>query len=239
MADKEYILQEIRRTAVENGGVGLGTKRFSNETGIRETEWGRHWVRWSDALVEAGITPNEFITAYPDELLLQLLAELTRELNHFPLTRELRMKGRRDRGFPAEQAFRRLGSKSELAEMLAAYCQARPDLHSIVPLCLPHVLVKKEIVGQARLHVRIVGEVYLFKVGRHYKIGKTNSVGRREYELAIQLPEKGVLVHAIKTDDPSGIEEYWHKRFSNRRLNGEWFELSRDEVAAFKWRKFM
>lgn len=93
MADKEYILAEIKRTAIVNGGSALGSKRFSTETGIRETEWGRFWVRWGDALIEAGFKPNEFVTAYPDDVLLQRLADLTEELQHFPLTRELKNEG--------------------------------------------------------------------------------------------------------------------------------------------------
>jgi hypothetical protein len=56
----------------------------------------------------------------------------------------------------------------------------------------------------------IAGFVYLLKSGRHYKIGKTNAMGRRKYELAIQLPEKLRAIHSIKTDDPDGIEQYWH-----------------------------
>ena len=84
-----------------------------------------------------------------------------------------------------------------------------------------------------------LGFVYLLRFGRHYKIGKTNAAGRRERELAIQLPDKVRTVHIIRTDDPDGIEEYWHNRFASKRRNGEWFELDSGDLKAFRRRKFM
>ena len=82
------------------------------------------------------------------------------------------------------------------------------------------------------------GEVYLFKSGRYYKIGKTIDTVRRGNELRIQLAEKIDLIHSIKTDDPSGIESYWHRRFDSKRMNGEWFDLNSSDVKAFKqWKR--
>ena len=85
-----------------------------------------------------------------------------------------------------------------------------------------------------------VGYVYLIKHGsrREYKIGKTFNPVRREGEISLQLPEKIEPVHYIKTDDPSGIEKYWHNRFAEKRKQGEWFALTPADVAAFKkWQR--
>jgi hypothetical protein len=46
------------------------------------------------------------------------------------------------------------------------------------------------------------------------------AVDRREYELGILLPDPPSLVHKIKTDDPVGIEAYWHGQLAAKRKDG-------------------
>jgi hypothetical protein len=75
MIEKEQVLSEIRRTADENGGSPLGRNRFLAETGIREADWlGRYWAQWSDAVSEAGFTPNSMVSRVDDGEALRHLA---------------------------------------------------------------------------------------------------------------------------------------------------------------------
>jgi len=237
--DKAHIIAEIKRTAAANGGMALGRERFFHETGIKQADWiGRYWVRWGDAIREAGYEPNRLQVRYPEEMLLERYIGLMRELGRFPVNAELLMKERSDETFPSHGTFARLGSKQKLAAKLLEYCALRSGYEDVVTLCdgmvkgTPPVHRSKEADAQ-------FGFVYLIRSGRYYKVGHSNAGGRRERELAIQLPEKTKTVHAIRTDDPAGIEGYWHKRFEAKRKNGEWFELSSGDVAAFTRRKFM
>lgn len=215
---KQHILNEIRRTAEANGGMPLGVARFYRETGIKESDWhGKYWARWGDALMEAGFAPNVLQRPYGEDELIEKYIGLIRELGRLPVRGEVRLKRRRDRDFPSANTFARFGSKEKLAARIIDYCHDHVGFDDVVPMC-GIVRTQNETDAQEdEKDIEKIGFVYLLKYSRHYKIGKTNAIGRRERELAIQLPEKARTVHVIRTDDPEGIEAYWHKRFAMKR----------------------
>ncbi len=136
--DKKHILDEIRRTANGNGGSPLGRQRFFAETGIKASDWsGKYWVRWNDALVEAGFSPNQLNLAYDEEFLLEKFAFLIKELGHFPVSNEIKMKARHDDQFPSHNTFSRLGRKHELAAKLVKFCHERNGYDDVVAICTP------------------------------------------------------------------------------------------------------
>lgn len=238
--DKEHILQEIKRTAEKNGGKPLGSQKFASETGIKKSEWiGKFWARWGDALRDAGFVPNEFQAAYDDSDLLEKYALLSQELGKLPTTAELKLKHRADAEFPSHSPFDRFGTKAELAMRLDEFCRNNSGFEDVIKICEKYTPQTRKRTIDSFDQNEQAGYVYLIKSGRYYKIGKTNSIGRREYEIALQLPEKAETVHVIPTDDPDGIEAYWHNRLKDKRKNGEWFDLSAADVKSFKRWKSM
>ena len=237
MLSKLAILDEIRRTAHANGGKALGTARFEQETGIRVLEWGKYWARFSDLLREAGLEANEFQQAHPENFVATKIASLCRALGHFPTFREIEVARQTDRELPSQRVYRRLGGKEGLARAILRYCANQQGMEDVAALCRMVIAPGDETIVSSELPIEI-GEVYLFKSGKYFKIGKTSDTVRRGAEIRIQLPERVTLIHSIKTDDPSGVEAYWHRRFGDKRMNGEWFDLSAPDVRAFKrWRK--
>ncbi len=238
--NKQQILDEIRRLAAENGKAP-GWDRFKSETGLPKSDWfPKPWLRWNDAIREAGLEPNSWGTKFDCEFMIKKYIGLIRELKRYPIDGDLKIKRLEDKTFPNPSAFYRLGSKSEFATQILEYCCKRDDCSDITPFCLEVLSKSPPQAPRAAVESRVIGYVYLVKHGsrREYKIGKTVNPVRREGEIALQLPEKLEPIHNIKTDDPSGVERYWHMRFADRRKEGEWFALTSADVQAFKrWRR--
>ncbi|PZR00055.1 MAG: hypothetical protein DI533_05435 [Cereibacter sphaeroides] len=234
---REFILQEIRRLASANGGQAPGLILFTKETGIAEHQClGRYWARWSDALAEAGFKPNDWNEKINPEEVLNGVISGIRHFGRLPTKHELTMYRQSNPEIPHEKTIRRhFGRREELIAALARRADEDPTYADIAPM-LP---VLNSAPAILRLSSKPVGgSVYLIKSGDFYKIGRSDDVEWRFKQIIFSLPDKAELFHTIRTDDPPGIEAYWHRRFADRRANGEWFKLTVQDVAAFKKRKF-
>lgn len=235
---KEHIINEIKKIA-KTDGVPPGQEKFEKETGIRRTQWyGKYWARWSDVLAEAGFSPNKFNQAYPKETLLRHYLDLVIELGKLPTTGEIRLKGNSCKDFPSHNVFHdSLGNKQEQLTSLLTYAKeknAHSEIINLISSGISKAIPKSEKTASLKN-----GYVYLIKFGEFFKIGRSNDFDRRLREIKTKLPEEGDLVHVMETDDPEGIEAYWHNRFKDKRARGEWFKLLNDDVKAFRKRKFM
>lgn len=239
--DKAHIISEILRTAEANGGSPLGRERFEQATGIKESTWsGKFWTRWNDAVQEAGLSPNAMNQPHSVDNLLRPLAKLALELGHLPTQPEMNLKRRNDPTFPSPDSIRRrLGRKTELSARLLEFSISDLEFEAVGVYCLPHIEQEANGTQSSLASDLVPGHVYLLRHGNEYKIGRSTDPTRRYKEIRVQMPLDTEEVHLIETDDTVGIEGYWHKRFSDRRLNGEWFKLSVQDVSAFKRRKFM
>jgi hypothetical protein len=238
--DKARILAEIKRTAEENGGAVLGQERFEKETGISSGVWrGKYWRAWSDAVKEAGFAPNRLTEAHSHEALIVCILRLARKLGRYPTQADLSMERQTDRSFPNKGAFINLGAFATRLELVREYAEQHAEYRDELKLLPAPEDTTEKRERKPESGELADGAVYMFKLGKHFKIGKTFSVPRRHREIALELPEKPDVIHVITTDDPSGIEAYWHNRFAAKRTNGEWFALTREDIRAFKRRKFM
>jgi hypothetical protein len=235
MSTKEEIVEEIKRTA-DKDGLALGSKNFRNETDIGPWEWGKYWPTWGAAVKEAGLTQRSRWEKYPEGILEKDAIYLIRKLGKYFTKGEMRVEYVSNPDFHYSAIDKK--RKNEFVNDVIAYCKKHPGHDDILKTCVP---ILKELEAKAEEvtdNSSTAGEVYLYKVDSHYKIGKSKDSLRRGAELRLQTPSDPVMIHTIKTDDPTGVELYWDNRFKEKRMKGEWFKLNRDDVKAFKrWRR--
>lgn len=147
---------------------------------------------------------------------------------------ELRIYSKTVEGFPNYQTLtRRFGTIAGVRSAARVWAGENPDYLDVADLIPDQSPSMEDQHADGK-----DGWVYLLQSGQHFKIGQSGNLEQRIKKIATALPVEVVLEHAIKTDDPSGIEAYWHRRFADKRLNGEWFALTTSDVKAFKKRKF-
>jgi hypothetical protein len=75
------------------------------------------------------------------------------------------------------------------------------------------------------------GFIYLMKPDNMpHKIGFSVDADARKRQINLALPYEPHVIHLIKTNDMLRAEAYFHEQFADRRLRGEWFELTVEDV---------
>lgn len=236
---QEEIIDKYRQLRTEIGHSPT-SKEFYSETGISEhaaeVAFGNR--PYSKIQLAEGDKPRKFGLPgrSPDEF-FEVYGNVIRDLQAVPTTTE--WKHRKTK--PTAHSYRKKLKVNwqQMPFVFQEWAVNKSGWEEVIRICKAHCMNIRQDSDKTNKTLSSVGYVYLMKSGKYYKLGKTNSVGRREYELGAKLPEEVKTIHFIETDDPDGIEAYWHKRFEQKRKKGEWFELSAQDVKVFKKRKRM
>jgi len=246
MYSREDVLSKIKEWSRENGDSTPSEKVFFEYAGIGIHDLKKlGWSYYGALVKEAGLKPNKFDkTKYSKKNLTDLFINTIREENKWPTRGELDVKHYHNQNFPNYATFvNQLGLTGDIARSILDQVKYKKGFEDIEKICsLVAEKYKKDEIG--RNDHQTVGEVYMFKYvnqSQPIKVGRSNDSFRRGIELSAGAHDRLELIYNIKTDDPEGIEKYWHnrfRRFGREELANEWFKLKPDDIKAFKrWRK--
>lgn len=81
------------------------------------------------------------------------------------------------------------------------------------------------------------GVVYVLKSAYGYKVGRTRNVPARMRAFGVHLPFIYTILLCVWFDDCHSAERHYHEMFSDKRINGEWFDLDDDDIDKIRLRK--
>lgn len=246
--EKAEIIACIQALAKTNGGVPVGRSRLLKEAGITEGQYSKFGTL-GELQAEAGYSPNSLNSALDEEDILRQLVDLCSLQGEFPTIQKMRAAREKfPQRFPSHNTYKRLGgTQAAKACAVVAWLSGKDILTNeesiALKICRPLAIKFEKETEVPDAHFEACGYVYLFKDTTAYKIGSSIDPASRRLTLQTGNPRDIRLIHQIITDDPRGIEDYWHRRFNARRRimagGSEWFDLRREDVAVFRSRTRM
>lgn len=242
--DKETLRLAIQATCTAEGRP-VGRRKFREVTGIPDSAWyGKLYATWGDALEDAGFCRNSKNTRVDAAAIRDQYRRIIDHLGMVPSNAQLRLTLRNFAGFHSHNTFhtaypqkrtliRAISAMPETSDEVKDICYNWLEKHNVAEDGEPNDERLPEGIGIQS------GLVYMLQSGNFFKIGRSDSIERRLKSISVAMPHAVELIHTIKTDDMVGIELYWHRRFKAHRLNGEWFDLPKQEIDAFLKRKIM
>ena len=77
-------------------------------------------------------------------------------------------------------------------------------------------------------------QVYIMKCLGVYKIGWTSDIFNRLNEIRKCNPYPVTLIHLFISEKPKTAETELHKRFRDKHIHDEWYDLSEEDVCSIK-----
>lgn len=239
MSTAEKIIVQLKAAVDRNGGQPPSLRSFFQAAGLNQRDLVRAgWPTYGALLKSQGFEPAKMKRGYTNEEVFRPLAELAVRLGHFPTQNEREVERHRNPVFPSSEAYIRRGRGAMLEHALRAWCDGTNSFPDLVPKL-------KQGAATAQVSGPIVkGYVYMLRdgnSGKRVKVGKESVEGARQAAAATWL-ENPKAIHRIATDDPEGVERYWHERFKKegKHVVRELFDLLPSDIAAFKaWKKIV
>lgn len=99
---------------------------------------------------------------------------------------------------------------------------------------LEQIIESPDLQGKAPGYVYFVQEY----MNGSFKIGKTRNLEKRMNIFGVKLPFENKPIFLIKTGNHHQTEVAFHKHFTDKRLEGEWFALTKEDLAWIKAGKY-
>ncbi len=240
MLPEQFVMDTYRKQVNVHGKL-LSQADFMRQTRISAYHWeGGYWRSWSEFQAALGFTPNKRKTKTPDGVLLRRYAELALELKRLPRYTDMKVRRRQDPSFPCDATYYLFGGHARFMLKLEAFCEGKPEFAPVAAMLDER---RSQYIARQRNGTRGVrGFVYLCRAGepqlRTYRLGHERGGYKRVRRLAQRMRVLPDTIHVIDTDDPQGIESYWHARFRPYRMGENVYHLDWNDVLAFRLRRF-
>lgn len=122
-----------------------------------------------------------------------------------------------------------LRARTTMETRPSSQLRARP--HTISP----ERLQPMEVMGEATIGAK-AGVVYVLKSAYGYKVGRTRNIPARMRAFGVHLPFIYTIPLCVWFDDCHAAERHYHKIFSEKRINGEWFDLLESDIQRIRLR---
>ena len=111
--------------------------------------------------------------------------------------------------------------------------QAEPSVEQRAKRKRSHIpterLVPMEIIGEPTSSTR-GGYVYILESAYGYKVGRSKNMHNRMRTFGVQLPFLYTIPLCAWFDDHFEAEAAYHRHFSGKHINGEWFALNENDI---------